>query len=266
MKISVVLNAHSNPKLITDTLESIHTWMSNDILMVVDGSSWKQLTQRHYNAYLLEGFPHNYHRSPYRNIIYGLADAAKKWPDADWYCYMEQDCLVGSNDFMKELEYANENGLWCLGADPRKLPINLPFFETILKSKIKNYNYLLGCCIFHKGTFIRSIVSQLERILYFTNDFTKGFFPDYEEQGGYDIAECLLPTMAEHFGGKVGGLVVWSEKAGKWVQGNGEKYPIRWRPDLPTENLYTSASILHPVKDYNHPIREFQRKKRKALC
>jgi hypothetical protein len=197
-------------------------------------------------------------------VTLGLKEAANLWPDVDWYCYLEYDCLVGSNQFEKDLAIAESMGVWCLGNDHRVGNYKFPLLEAMLKTQFKESHYLLGCCVFYKQEFIKKLkeINFFERFLYLTNDFSQGYFPGYEEQGGYDLTEHLYPTLASHFGGKVAQFAAWSRKEGKWAGGNFGKYPFRFQPELHPEEHYPEAVIMHPLKGYDHPVREFHRKKR----
>jgi len=256
--IATVLNVHNNPKLVLDTIDSIRTWMTEEILMVVDNAGWKEMSKHEFPAYMVQGFWHNYVKSPYRNIVFGLMQAHLKWPEADWYCYMEPDVLVASDAFKRDLKAAEYYNYWCVGNDARQQTFKLPFLEKIIKDKLADFNYLLGCCVFHKNDFIKKLHEEnfFERFLMYTNEFTKGYFPDYEEQGGYDLAEHLFPTLATYYGGKVGGFATWDRHSFKWTKGQSKKYPMRWQPELEFEDSFKEASILHPVKEYDNPHTE----------
>ena len=257
MEYAVVLNSHGQHELTNDTIESVRRWMTDDILVVTDGAT-KDISK--YSAYVLKGLWHNYHKAPYRNMVLGLLEASKKWAKADWYCYMEYDCLIGSNSYEADLQYSLKHGYWCVGFDHRRFAMKLPLFEKIIKRPISKLDYLLGCCTFHSGDFIRRSQPILERLLYFTNDFSQGFFPDYKE---YDFGEVLLPTMAVSMGGKVGGLTRWDATESKWSDGLFHRYPVRFRPEI-EEAEAEKAAIIHPIKTYDHPIRKINREKRKA--
>lgn len=262
MKIATILNTHENNNVFHDTLDSILTWMSEDVLVMVDGISWDQFSKCDLPVYKLQGLNHGCNRSPYRNVALGLKNAWNLWQDSvDWYCYIEYDCLIGSNEFIKDLAVADKLGYWCLGNDYVIGDIKFPLLETMLKVKLEKSHYLLGCCVFYKNSFIKKLVEIdfFEKFLYFTNEFSQGFFPGYAEQGGYDISEHLYPTLAIHYGGKVGQLAGWSEPYQKWF-GNYKKYPLRFRPDL--EESDNEMCIAHPIKEYDNPIRLYHRKKR----
>ncbi len=101
-------------------------------------------------------------------------------------------------------------------------------------------------------------INFFEKFLTLTSGFGNGFFPFYS---GYDLSEHMYPTLCRHFGGNIG--VFASYDKNEW-HGRGDIFPMRWRPeiDFETEN-FPEASIFHPLKDLNHPIRVHHREKRK---
>lgn len=255
MKIAVILNAHGDTPLVLDTIDAIKTWVTDDILVVIDGAARKWSENVDLPVVKLNGFRHNCPKSPYRNVTLGMMETVKKWPDADWYCYMEYDVLFTSSEFKRDLEFGNKD-LWCIGNDSRHGSYKFPLLETITKMKFNCSKYLLGCCVFHRGKFLRKLqdMNFFERLLYYTNDFDKGFFPGYD---GYDFAEHLYPTLAHHLGGKVGHFASWGGAEG-W-SGNYLRYPMRWKPELSLKENFKDATIMHPLKSVDHPIREHHR-------
>ena len=267
MKIATILNTHENSRVVHDTLDSVQKWMTEDVLMVVDGAGWKELESVNMPCYKLEGFHHEHNRGPYRNVTLALKEANTLWSDMDWYCYLEYDCLVGSDAFLRELQIAQKMGVWAIGNDHRLGGYQFELLESMLKTEIYGSHYLLGCCVFYSGEFIRKLaeINFFERFLYLTNDFSGGYFPGYEAQGGYDLAEHLYPSLAAHFGGKVSQFASWTTADGAW-HGAYQKFPLRFRPDLhPEVENFSEACLMHPLKDYDHPIRKFHREKRKNV-
>ena len=260
MKIAVTLNAHGNTELVLDTILSIKKHVTEDILVIVDGAkweSWGKITEL--PVHKICGFYHNYPKSPYRNITFGLMNTAKLFPDADWYCYTEYDTLFAADSFKEDLELGKNENVWLIGNDLRFGNMHFPLIERMLRTSFKNSRYLLGCCLFYNSEFIRLLENMnfFERFLWLTNDFSHGFFPGYEEQGGYDLVEHLYPTLADHFGGKVKGMAYWEDNV--W-HGN-QRYAMRWKPELKPEemSLSSGAAIFHPIKTLDHPIRVAQR-------
>ena len=70
-----------------------------------------------------------------------------------------------------------------------------------------------------------------------------------------------MPTLAKHWGGNVDQFAKWSSQVGMW-EGNYRKYPIRWQPQIDFQEDFIQASIIHPVKNFDHPARVFHRDKR----
>jgi len=263
VKYVAILNAHDHADVVDDTISSIKSYMTDDIMVVVDGAHWKEFSKNKFDAYLLEGLWHNYSRSPYRNVALGLIQTAKKWPNADWYCYLEYDCLFTSSDFKRNVERSGMMGYVCLGFDHRRQKMKLPLLDKILKQPIRKLEYLLGCCVFYEGRFIRKASPVLERLLLFTNDFTQGFFPEYEKQGGYDFMEHFMPTLARCYG-RVGGMCRWNEQSKHWTDGDYKKYTVRFRPELTESEIFEQSSICHPVKEFDNPVRKFHRDRREV--
>jgi hypothetical protein len=262
MKITAILNTHGVPDITLDTVDSIRCHMTDRILVVVDGAAWDTFTGIDLPAYKLKGFNHNWYKSPYRNIFLGLLTAATHWSDSDWFCYIEYDCLVGSSLFKKDLEEAEKNGVWCVGNDYRdKQTVDLSLLERIVQGKFEEVVYLLGACIFYHKDFMKVALEKefFQRFLFYTNNFQKGFFPFYD---AWDLTEHAMPTIVKHFGGKIKQLATYNQMTGMWA-GNYRRYPIRFRPELTYEEQhFLQASIMHPVKTLDHPIRKYHRAKR----
>jgi hypothetical protein len=172
---------------------------------------------------------------------------------------LEYDCLVASPNFVSDLEKATADGVWLLGTDLRRnQKERFPLVNDLLKAQLSDVSYLLGACLFYRGDFIRKGIELgfWEKSLYYTNDFCQGFFPGFE---GYDLIEHMMPTLAEHWGGKLAQLSSWGN--GQW-HGNFCKYPIRWQPELNAEEVAVEASILHPLKSLDHPLRQTHKRRR----
>ena len=266
MKITAILNTHGATDVTLDTLDSIKYYMTNRILLLVDGVAWKDYEFLPTFAYKLKGFHHGLPKSPFRNVVLGLLAAALNWEDTNWFCYIEYDCLVGSSAFRKDLLQAEKEGVFCLGNDLRiNEDVDLSLVETMIKTKFEERAYLLGACIFYHSSFIKTLLEQefFQRFLFYTNHFSKGFFPFFK---AWDLTEHLLPSIAKCFGGGVKQLAAYNYKMNKW-SGNYRRYPIRFRPELTYElDHFLQASIMHPLKTYDHPIRKYHRTKRCQLA
>jgi hypothetical protein len=262
MKLTCVINTHGNPETTYDTVDSVLRYMTNNVLLLVEEAAWDIYASNPQVA-MLKAFRHDFYKAPYRNVVLGLLAATQHWSDSDWFCYMEYDCLVGSDAFKMDLSVAERSNVWCIGNDYRtNQKERFPLVERILGEKIDEICYILGACIFFHRRFMQAANERnfFERFLYYTNDFQQDFFPDYD---GWDITEHLLPTLVKHWGGEVQQFAKWSKTLGEWTEGDPRKYPIRWRPDL-TDDECWEATIMHPIKAFDHPVRIRHRQRRRS--
>lgn len=265
MKLAAMMRADRSPEVVVDTLSSVRRWMTKDVMILLDPSGEIANQPIDFPAYVLEGFRHDDDApSNYRSIALGLMKIQEIFPDADWYCVLDYDTLVASDYFKLDLKKAEKKNAWMAGNFLRRSKMKLPYLDKIIKQKIDEYVYLLGCCVFYKKEFLQLLSEKnfFHRFLVMTNDFSNGFFPDYRIGCGYDLSEHLYPTLASLYGGEVYELARWYELQYEW-HGDYEHYPMRWRPELsPYTEHFLEASLLHPLKNYDHPIREYHRMKR----
>lgn len=262
MKIATIIHAHENSPVFKDTLDSILHYWTEDVIVVVDGKGWKQFSDDEIPALKLEGFYHGKGTMPFRNVALGLMKAWETWGSSvDWYCFLEYDCLVGSREVFNHLEEADKIGYWIVGNDHRTEDKKLPFLESVMKREF-DVHYLLGCCMFYSLKFMERLASDdfFERFLKFTNFHTESI--NLIDSAGkphmvYTLDEFMYPTLAVGYGGKIGEFACWREKEGLWT-GNYEFYPMRFRPDL-AEHPYPNACVMHPLKDYENPVRRYHR-------
>ncbi len=262
MKIATVLNVHADPLCIIDTCQSIFTHMTKNVVVVVDGAKWDDFKDIDLPATKMCGFRHGCAKSPYRNVALGLKTITETWSDADWFCYIEYDALVASPRFKENLRMADEKDVWMLGCDGHVDDKEMPLLESLVGGKFKSVYYLIGCCQFFSKKFIDKLrnINFFERFLHLTNNFSSGYFPKYE---GYDISEHMYPTLCRHFGGNIGVFATYDYGKLDW-HGSYEHFPIRWKPDLDVEkDHFPNASIMHPLKNYEHPFRKEHRERRK---
>ena len=257
MNVATVLHIHNNELLVRDTLDSIMKYVGSNVLVIYDGavSYWGE--NLNLPVPKCSGLYHNYNRNPYRNIALGLSKISQLFPESDWYCYCEYDVLFGNDLFKKELEIRSKQNYWCLGNDYRIYNgLKFPFLEKILNKQLYRTDYLLGCCVFYHNKFIKKLldIEFFNKLLSFSNGFSKGFFPEFTE---YDLSEHIYPTMAHHLGGKIGTFAKYENNMWK---GRYKQYPLRFKPDL--NELWEEASIMHPLKEYDSEIRNFFRNKR----
>lgn len=259
MKIAAVLNIHDYPEVVQDTLNSICTFMTDKIIVVVDGCCTSTFNKIELPAIKITGFPHKLPKSPHRNMALGLMTLYETFPNEDWYCYTEWDALWGSDRFKQSLALADEQNIWMMGTNGHVDYVEMPLVESLVKSQFKSVYYLMGACQFFSRSFMTKLaeLNFFERFLNLTNGFSRGHIPNYN---GYDISEHMYPTMSRHFGGNIG--VFSSYEDGEW-HGSYEYFPIRWKPDLdPVSENFPDASIMHPLKTYDNPIRTYHREKR----
>lgn len=268
MNIVTILNAHGNTDLVLDTIDSIKTFVGDKILVVVDGAAWDDWGEKvSLPALKVRGLNHNFYKAPYRNYTLGLKLATEKWDpkEVDWYCYVEYDVLFNGSEFKRDLELAKQYNVWCLGNDLRISSMKFKYLEKIIKEEIASSYYLLGCCVFHNSHFMNVLKEHnfFDTFLTATNEFLNGYFPGYEEQGGYDFGEHLYPTLANHFGGKVAQFAYWNEFLEQWNGKAFKKYQMRWKPEITLAEAFPEASVLHPVKE--RELRSIYSRKRKFI-
>lgn len=269
MKIATILNTHQNSDVFKDTLESVTEYLSKDVMVLVDGHYWDQFeNDQSINAFKLCGFRHNEAKAPFRNVALGLSKAWETWgKTVDWYCYMEYDCLVASSLVLEHLETAKKEGYWCLGNDIRvKTNKRIPIVDVMTHGNVDDLYYFLGCCLFLNSDFIEKLSENnfFERFLNFTNFYLEEI--SLVDQNGkkemvYDLSEFLYPTLAVHYGGQVRELAGWSNIDNSW-HGNANFYPMRFKPDLTFSDPVQDACILHPLKNFDDPIRQYYRNQR----
>lgn len=263
MKISVLINTHKTDVLF-DTIDSVKTYVTKNIVTVVDGHFWDDWgvnLPQEINP--IKGFVHNFNRAPYKNYTLGLQEIYSRYPDSDWYCYIESDVLF-TNDNFKNIIIKN-NDAWMLGNDKRiyGTTVRFPYLDSIMGFEIKETAYFLGCCVFFNKKFIEKLVEIdfFNKFLDATKNFKPGYFPDCDSQNVYDIGENLYPTLAHHYGGKLVQLANWNQKFNHWCGDYFRIFPMRWKPDITWEDNFPEASIMHPIKN-NSEIRTFHKLKR----
>lgn len=282
MRIAAVLTIHDHPAVVKDTVESIRRYMTTDILTVVDPTPLFKRCQTKTRlggaicdvyigdgdrfhghplpAHQIQGLRHGHYRAPYRNMMLGLHTASQLW-DADWYCYLDYDALIASEDFKERLQ----TDAWVLGNDHRIGNLKFPLLESLANVEIRESHYLLGCCHFVSRKLIEKLnaIDFFNRFLWVTNESKDGFFPGHTLQTCYDVGEYIMPSLAVAMGGRVEELGCF-DCTNRW-QGD-KRFLLRFRPDIiPTQEPYQDATILHPVKDPSGVIRTYFRKKRNEL-
>ena len=262
MNLSLLLNVHENSPVVNDTIESILNYATKDILMLVDGVAWSQFESASYPVKTMCGFRHGCPKSPYRNMALGLKMLVETYPESDWFCYFEYDGLFASERFKESLVAADNMNVWMLGCDGHIDDKEMPLVESMVGEKFKSYYYLLGCCLFFNRNFMQKLVEMqfFDRFLNLTNHFSEGYMPGYS---GYDLSEHMYPSLCRHLGGNIGVFSSYDEH-GMW-HGSYRNFPVRWKPQInPETEYFPESSIIHPLKEYDHPIRVSQREVRKC--
>lgn len=262
MELAVAVSAHPDrPEVIRDSVESILAHATDKILCVVDGVAWDRYRRVDLPCDKLEGFPYGCRQPPYRNVAMALSVLTERWPGADWYAYSDYDVLFASDRFRHNLRMAAERGVWMLGNDGHVDEQGLPLVQAIVGEPLRRSYYLLGCLhFFHRDFMSRLLeINFFERFLTMTAGCGNGPFPLYT---GYDLSEHMYPSLCRHFGGHIGVFASYDAAAGEW-HGAYRHYPMRWRPELdPESEHFPEASILHPLKAVDHPIRAYHRERR----
>ena len=262
--------------VVNDTLESIRKHMTEDVIVLMDG--WSDI-ERHINGRTISGLCQGGSQGSHPNRMFGLSNLLECYPDADWYCWFEYDALVASSGFKQDLHKASDDD-WVLGFCVDSIPFDLPVLPVIFKREIKSLTYALGAVLFFRGDFIR----QLDRDNMFewvNNSMTvfQGATQGVVQQLPgvvlanelYDFGEYVMGTLAGGYGKNTISLSHWNQQQynrhhgalERYWYGDHQKYPIRWEPALTqAENIVGVSSILHPLKEYDNPIREFYRNQR----
>lgn len=252
MQIATLINTHADPELTQDTADSVATWMTDKIMVLVDGAGWHHFANLSFPYPLHKGLTHGRSRSPHRNAMVGIEELYKRHPNMDWYCYFESDCLCVSDKFKEDLR--QNRGKFIGGLEYR---INgewsLPLLDQIVDSKVRWSYHLLGAVMFMSKRFVERIVKARipSRLVAATDKFPSDFFPDFH---GYAFEEELFPSLAHYF-----------LPESVFSLGNWSRYNIRWQPEIAPEETTPSASIIHPLKSYDHPVRQHYRRFRERI-
>lgn len=240
--------AHGNPVLAQDTTQAVLKYLGAAIVLV-DGVHWERFEHQAFPCPTFQGLRHGYFRSNYKNYCLGLKTLSQVHPDADWFCYMEQDVLPSGDGVKADLA---QTDAWLLGPDFRK-PHNIwnrkPLAD-ILGLALPEGVYMLGCCHFISKQFMAKVLelNVFDKVLEATKKLPPGAFPGY---GLHAFEEDLLPTVCHALGGKLQEL--------SW----GKTYCMRYRPDVLGQAITPNTSLIHPSKDVNSGVRFIMRGKRK---
>lgn len=259
MKIAVFMVACHEAEVLLDTIESIRTFITEDIVVVIDEIAWPRYAKLKVPFKLEKGFFHNTNKAPYKNMCLSLMKAKEYYPDADWYWYLEPDVLIVNENYKSEIERFNH--CWLIGCDHRHdNKCNLSLLSEVTGIPALNIDHtVLGCCQILKNEFVQKL-SKLDffnKFLEVTKEFQGGYFPGYTY---YAFEETLFATLAVWMGKHVASLSSY-EPLSSVQRGRGDykKYVIRFGVDLSPRDIYPCTSIIHPIKRFNDPIRNYFR-------
>ncbi len=284
MKIAAAVPAHADTHVVNDTLASIRLNMTENILVVADGWAYEKIKDQ-VDGDVLSGLCQGGAQGSHANRMFGLSNLYAKYPDCDWYCWIEYDALVANDHFKQDLHEASPDE-WMAGFCVCRSRFDAPVFPVIFRYPgLQELTYALGAVVFHRREFLAQL--QADGMFEWVVNSTAAFsschiqglvnqFPGLTlNKEMYDLGEHLMGTLADRYGKKAKSLSHWEQQ--HWLlqkhgssttpywSGNYQRYPVRWTPMLrEEENILGTTSILHPLKEYDDPIRVFYRERRRT--
>jgi len=152
MKIVTALYTHYDDDMTLDTLDSIKTWMTEDVIVILDGANTHNYKERIKDTIIKVGLPHGSAKSTHKNMALSIDHLHSQWPDADWYCFIEPDVILLNDSYKKEL---NEG--WVRGTDYRDNPWDLPLLNEIVEFEVPIGCYFIGCIQFLHNDFVKKL-------------------------------------------------------------------------------------------------------------
>lgn len=268
MEIATIINVHENPEQVRDVIDSVRAWATRNIILIVDKISWDLFDDfEHPDTIVVCGQKHGVSRGPYKNMSIGFKEAYKRWPNVQWYNYIEFDVLYLNSRFKEDLERGRQKGASLLGFNHNHQNTNNHWLAVkILKDDphlVKllgedfpiNCNKMLGAVQFYSNHVIKNLmeVNFFDKVLELTKNYKPGFFPDFNEIA---VEELLFPSAA----GVFGPVLNLSR-----CDGRGSRYTVRWSPPIAPHELTPETSIIHPLKDADSVIHDHYRKVRKLF-
>ena len=260
MKIASVLNVHTNPELVKDTIDAQRAWLTDRTLLVVDGASWDKFKSfEHRDVVVVRGVNHAARKSPYKNMGIGLLDAYRRWPDSDWFCYSEYDTLFVSDKIKEDLDKASKTTASFLGFNPRH---KLGSQDHWLVQNLLSRRYgqpmcwkSIGCLMFYSGFCIQHFVESdfISRMLDKTSAYQGEHFPHFTD---YAVEEILFPSAASLFGDIKSITSFESPKS---------RYVIKFGHDVDFSDVSDATSVIHPAKNPRSQVRRHFRRARKPF-
>lgn len=250
MEIATIINVHNNPVMARDTIDSVRAFIGNKILLIVDEKGWSHYADfKHPDTTVKKGVYHGAKRSPYKNLSIAMMESYKLWPNVDWYMYIEFDVLIISPVFKEDLIDAMQRGVAAVGVNHciKSQSNDHWMVKEILYNQTEIVCHkLLGAVMCYSNRVIRSLVELdfFDDLLERTKAFKGHDFPDFTE---YAVEEILFPSAASVFG---------PVENFKGFVPRGNKYPVRFAPEVLPHELSAEATIAHPIKDSNNLIRQ----------
>jgi hypothetical protein len=139
MNFAAIVHSHSKPDITKDTVDSVKTYATKDVVCLIDGASWDQFGDL--GVEKIKGEVHAYKASPYRNQILGLKELYNRYPDKDWYWHLEYDTLLLTNGFKSEINKLKN--VWVAGCDYRLYELDYPAIEDMIGERIKSSHYFI---------------------------------------------------------------------------------------------------------------------------
>lgn len=241
MEVAVVMNVHGRVDVVRDTIDSIRTWMSNKIVIVVDQLGWEHFKDFEYpDTHVVCGLPHGKPKSPYKNFCVGFNEVYKKWPNVDWFCYTEYDMVVVSDQFREDLEFGTQNGISCMGRRYYKIGNRRKdhwMAMQILGNRDLPIYKMLGALMFFSRPCVEGLMkfNFFSEVLERSKDYQGTKFPGF---CGFAVEEILFPSAAAAFG-PIHDL--GSDLAGKYLVRPG------WQP-VGLEEIRPHTTFAHPIK------------------
>ena len=247
MKIWVLLHGHRFDGLLQNTISSIQRFWGVQPILLMDGVSKRSSNPT--SCKILYGVPHGRSAAPVANVALGWAHMSRIVDQTDWVVYLEYDCLVRSSRFLSNLHAAHSEKISMLGTNGRAMMCNVPSLTNDQRSF--SY-YFLGCFSAIRGEMLKKMQDQdYFAKIYNLLDHT-GRVREYD---GYDFSEVAYPSFVRSHGGRVGVLSSYDEIQDRW-HGSYQNFPVRWKPEIPSSRVFQNASVLHPIKSIDHPLRK----------
>ena len=250
MNFVTVLNVHNNPDGVVESLESIEAFLTDKIVVVVDGLGWEAFKDFSYkNAIIVEGFEHGVNRSQYKNCALGLIKAYNKWPDAEWYCYIEFDVAFLNDGFKQDLKtmyHIKDLSLVATDVMNHDQDNDHWMVSDILQRPTKGFKTLGAVMCFTQMCLNKWNESNFLYLLLEKTKLYKGdFFPNFH---AYAVEEVIFPTAAAAFG-----------KILDISRFNPAGYTVRFQPEVEFHELNRFTSLAHPSKDFDGKVRKYSK-------